>query len=293
MASNVATFRNLAGAVSSLTPQQSSKSNGNVGAIAGGAIGGAIALAAVIGCLMAFLLVRRRRQKRKEAARREQNCFVDLDDDEDPSSTRNDGRGHESVTQNYSVSPFVSPPTGLDNGGYHQNLEMASRTPQSAYSGFSTAAGIDIAPPSNESTSQLGPASSHSHNSSQQAIVPRHDSLGPATAALHNQRQSGVRVTNDDSMAGNFLEAEARPLPNKAQQAERQAARDHAAARRLVVRHSDGGPLPQPTSDDEEEELDELPPEYGGWLDPNAPTVGNSSSTAVNRTVHTSSAPNS
>ncbi|PWZ00852.1 hypothetical protein BCV70DRAFT_230921 [Testicularia cyperi] len=316
LATNVATFRGLKGAISTSAATNSGSKGGgggNVGAIAGGAIGGAIALGVAIGCLIAFLLFRKRQKAKREQARREEDRFVDLDEDfvdSDNADSRRPGQHGAGVSQSYGVSPFVYEATGSDDGAQHphQSVEMMSRTsgthswggdgmplsqqlsqsPHSpltnpSYGELLTAAGIGMARSPSDSQSGAGANSNQSHGS-QQAMLPPHDPLAapqPVFRGVDSRRASSgsgiLRLANtDDAEMAAAAELgssqEAGPLPSKQQMQANQGgsgSRGPGSSRRVVV-HADGGPLPQPTSDDEDEEhLDELPPQYGGWLDSN------------------------
>lgn len=264
IASNVAVYSNLPGAISALTPQ--GKSGSSTGAIAGGAIGGAIALGFAVGCLIAFLLYRRRQRAKRDLARNEEVHFVDLDGDDDdewastrPSRTARRFRSSPaddapSSGQSYTPSPFVYEPRHQGDSSwdprYAQSLEMTS--PQSAtasYGELLSAAGL-------HTPDGVSPT----------ADYPPHRS-NPSIHSHSSQNPFSNRAAVADASGSAALHAAAPPRsPSKEQLAERQARRDQRTPRR-VVQHTDGGALPQPSSDSEEEELeDELPPEYGGWL---------------------------
>lgn len=294
-ATNVAVYRNLAGAISTSAPQKGGSSGGShVGAIAGGAIGGAIALGVAIGCLFAFLIYRRRQNAKRQQARQANDCFVDIDGDEDEldGHTRLRPRRGEGVSQSYAVSPFVYEESPYDGDTQHQSLEMLSRssrshsynhgTPlslapsapqQGGYGDLLTAAGLNMRRSPSATQSHGGEHSNQSHGSQQGMLLESFTPPHPSFAAGSDQRGSHssgfFHLTNDDSIAGpSHQSGEAGPLPNKDRTGDNAAtaARAGAGAPRRVVMHSDGGPLPQPTSDDEDDNMDELPPQYGGWL---------------------------
>ncbi|GAC72937.1 hypothetical protein PANT_7c00345 [Moesziomyces antarcticus T-34] len=287
IASSVAMFNNLGGAIPTDAAAQKSSSGHPTGAIAGGAIGGAIALGAVIGVLVAFLLYRKRKKTKRDAARSEEVRFVDLDGDDDddiwgtadprrdaarPAGRSNDGG--RPAGQSYTVSPFVYDPRhdgASSDGRYGQSLEMTS--PSSAnpsYGELLSAAGLSSAAvsPMDDYPSRAGNASIHSHSSQ-----------NPFSSRAAGIERSGTSGSGGDGShpyatgAGMGIHS-ASSLPSKAQMSAQQERRDNRAQRR-VVQHSDGGPLPQPSSDTEDEEVvDELPPEYGGWLQNNANASG-------------------
>jgi len=289
IASTVATYSNLPGAIATSQPTSKSAST-PTGAIAGGAIGGAIALGVAIGCLVAFLLYRKRQKTKRDLARNEEVRFVDLDGDDDddwgaPDGSRSQGRdrrGHRedgrSSGQSYSVSPFVYEPrhqSGLSDQRFGQSLEMTSRpSTDPSYGELLSAAGISSVgvSPSDDYPPHAVDPSVQSH-SSQTPLASHGAGVG------HEQGMSNAG--SQMSSSGAVLHMAARP-PNKAQLAADQARRDQRAARQ-VLQHSDGGPLPQPSSDTEDEDImDELPPEYGGWLQ-NSHNAGNSSGSSNNR----------
>ncbi|KAJ9479865.1 hypothetical protein PHBOTO_003350 [Pseudozyma hubeiensis] len=275
-ANNVATFGNLPGAIASLTPQTRSGSS-PTGAIAGGAIGGAIALGVAIGCLIGYLVYRRRQKTKRDLARSEQVRFVDLDgeDDEDwaaavaarPSrSTRRNGSGPlddgASTRRSYAVSPFVYEPAtdSSSDGRYGQSLEMTSpvSATNSSYGELLTAAGLARSGSHNDYPPRAGDVSVHSRHSSQDPFSSQNE--------VHHSGLSGAALHSAAAGAG---------TSSKAQAAAAQARRDNRVPRR-IMQHTDGGSLPQPSSDteDEEEAMDELPPEYGGWLQNSNPGGG-------------------
>ncbi|KAN0059790.1 hypothetical protein ACQY0O_008364 [Thecaphora frezii] len=318
-ATNVATFRNLAGAFNSTSgtgATESGQSNGNgsgsgggsnVGAIAGGAIGGGIALVIFIGCVIAFLIYKKRQKAKKEEARKEGVHFVDLDGDEDESPGADALRRSRinrdgGVQQTYSVSPFTYQPTTTSN--LHPGHEMTDRVSRnssfqgSAADGSGTpvhddaqyaaaaAAGMAQAPSSNHGASR--PTSSHSFSSNNGLLSsPTFASpAAPFAFAEHHRTSSAgsmgayrLRTTNDDASASRTDaygaassvaagRAQAGALPSKSQLAGAEESAASAPTRRVVM-HSDGGPLPQPESDDEEVP-EELPPRYGGWTQPSS-----------------------
>ncbi|SNX82212.1 uncharacterized protein MEPE_00918 [Melanopsichium pennsylvanicum] len=294
IASSVATFANLPGAISTSGAQPSSGSSHQTGAIAGGAIGGAIALGVAIGCLVAFLLYRRRQKAKRDLARSEEVRFVDLDGDEDEDwagadQRRRPSRRNASGTQgengrptnsSYTVSPFVYEPRHQSNSSHDQSLEMTSPISSNpSYGELLTAAGLSSAAhspnddyppqPRNHSANLQG---SQNPFSSRSAMAELHD---PSDADLSSQSAALHSATR---------------LPSKREVADEQARRDARTPRR-VVQHTDGGSLPQPSSDSEDEEdvVDELPPEYGGWLQTDPYAVRGSSNTQ--RTPPQSSGP--
>ncbi|SOV07259.1 uncharacterized protein UDID_01276 [Ustilago sp. UG-2017a] len=286
IANNVATFSNLAGAIPTSGPHPSSGSSHQTGAIAGGAIGGAIALGVAIGCLIAFLLYRRRQKAKREMARSEEVRFVDLDGDDDEdwagaqrtrSSRRNGPGGGEDgqrVQSSYTVSPFVHEPrhhSGSSYGGsgtHGQSLETTSPiSTNPSYGDLLSAAGLSSSAgvsPSDDYPPRPGNLSAYSRTSQDQfasrATGIDRDGTGLASDTLRGGSSSSVGLHSAPAAARS---------PCKARATAEQARRDARAPRR-VVQHSDGGPLPQPSSDTEDEEVvDELPPEYGGWLQTN------------------------
>ncbi|TKY85277.1 hypothetical protein EX895_006357 [Sporisorium graminicola] len=287
IASNVATYSNLAGAISTSAPPRGSESN-PTGAIAGGAIGGAIALGVAIGCLVAFLLYRRRQKTKRNLARSEEVHFVDLDSDDGDewaaarpsrSSRRNGNSPAEEGTtagRSYAVSPFVYEPrhhTGSSGRGNGQSLEMTSpHSTNPSYGELLNAAGISSSAgvsPSDDYPPRAGNVTMHSHHSSQV-----HNPFSSSYAAF----SSGSHA--ESSGATLHAAAAATSTSSKAQAAAAQARREQRAPRR-VVQHTDGGALPQPSSDTEDEDVvDELPPEYGGWLQ-NGGAGGSSSAQAA------------
>ncbi|KAJ1032383.1 hypothetical protein NDA16_000410 [Ustilago loliicola] len=302
IANTVSTFNNLPGAISTSRPNPSSGSSNQTGAIAGGAIGGAIALGVAIGCLIAFLLYRRRQKAKREMARSEEVRFVDLDGDDDVdwagarrtrSSTRN-GPGGQSedgrpVQSSYTVSPFVYEPryhagsSYNGNASYGQSLEMTSPiSTNPSYGELLSAAGIPSSAgvsPSDDYPPRSGNLSPYSRTSqdpfASRATGIDRDGTGMGSEAMHGGSSSSVGLHSAPAAARS---------PSKAQAAAEQARRDARATRR-VVQHSDGGPLPQPSSDTEDEEVvDELPPEYGGWLQNNPP--GGAGGSNVQRSSH-------
>ncbi|SPO22879.1 uncharacterized protein UTRI_01557 [Ustilago trichophora] len=289
IASTVAMYNNLPGAIPTSLPTTKPHPSHPTGAIAGGAIGGAIAFGLAIGCLVAFLLYRRRQKAKRDMARSEEVRFVDLDGDEDEDwagtdprrSARRNGPGGQTedgrpANSSYAVSPFVYEPRhhngSSPDGRYGQSLEMTSpNSTNPSYGELLSAAGISStgASPSDDYPPRPGNISTNSQ-SSQNPFSSR------SANAEHENSLVDASYASSSSAA---LHAPARS-PSKAQAAAEQARRDARATRR-VVQHTDGGALPQPSSDTEDEEVvDELPPEYGGWLqnDPNAGIAGGSSS---------------
>ncbi|CBQ70241.1 conserved hypothetical protein [Sporisorium reilianum SRZ2] len=279
IANTVATYRNLPGAISTSAPARGSGSD-STGAIAGGAIGGAIALGVAIGCLIAFLLYRRRQKAKRKLARNEEVRFVDLDSDDGdewaaarPSrSSRRSGNANgnasspaddsPSARRSYAVSPFVYEPRHHTdaslNRGHGQSLEMTSpHSTNPSYGELLNAAGLassaGASPSDDEYAPHAGNVSMHSQHSSQ----------------IHNPFSSYAAVSSGHANSSGATLHTATPATSastKAQAAAARARRDQRAPRR-VVQHTDGGALPQPSSDTEDEEaVDELPPEYGGWL---------------------------
>lgn len=309
IASQVATFANLPGAISTSAPQRSSGSGGSndTGAIAGGAIGGAIAAGIAIGCLIAFLLYRKRQRTKRDLARSEEVRFVDLDGDDDEDwaaadpahGSRRDGQGQgqdgRSHGQSYSVSPFVYEPrqhqqSRSTDGRWGQSLEMTSpHSTNASYGellgvGGTSSAGVS---PVDDYPPRAGNLSTHSR-SSQNPFSSRNAGLD--RDGRPSEEGTGTYATS--SSAALHSATAAGRLPGKAQAAADQARRD-ARAQRRIVQHTDGGSLPQPSSDTEDEEVvDELPPEYGGWLQGNsgAPQpVGNASISASAPAPHNDS----
>lgn len=297
IANTVATFSNLPGAIPTNRPNPSSGSSHQTGAIAGGAIGGAIALGVAIGCLIAFLLYRRRQKAKREMARSEEVRFVDLDVDDDDDwagarrtrSSRRNGQGGQSddgrpVQSSYTVSPFVYEPrhhAGSSYDGNGQSLEMTSPiSTNPSYGELLNAAGLASSAgvsPSDDFPPRAGNLSAYSRTSqdpfASRATGIDRDGTGMGSEAMHGGSSSSVGLHSAPAAARS---------PSKAQAAAEQARRDARAPRR-VVQHSDGGPLPQPSSDTEDEEVvDELPPEYGGWLQ-NNPQAGGAGSGNVQR----------
>ena len=282
IANNVATFMNLPGAISPSAPQPSPRPN-STGAIAGGAIGGAIALSVAIGCLIAYLVYRKRQRKKRDLARSEEVHFVDLDGDDDDSwaaaarpnrdasrtgnSQTEDGR---SARLSYAVSPFVYEARHRTNpssdGRYGQSLEMTSPvSTNNSYGELLSAAGIARATSNDDYPPRAGNVSMHSQHSSQDPFTSRSEVYPSITrgASLHSAAPEAT-------------------TSNKARVAAVQARRDNRAPR-LVVQHTDGGSLPQPSSDTEDEDVvDELPPEYGGWLQNNGASGAGSHSGTTN-----------
>lgn len=297
IATTVATYSNLPGAISNSAPSPHSSDSKSTGAIAGGAIGGAIALGVAIGCLIAFLLYRRRQRTKRNLARSEEVRFVDLDSDDGdewaaarPSRSRSSRRNGNSPAEDatsarrsYAVSPFVYEPrhhtdSSMDRGN-GQSLEMTSRNSTNPSYGESlSAAGLasssaGVSPSSDDYPPHAGTASMHSQPSSQF----RHNPFSTYTAV-----PSGSSVESSGAMLHSASAATA--TSSKAQAAAAQARRDHRAPRR-VVQHTDGGALPQPSSDTEDEEVvDELPPEYGGWLQ-NSGGAGGSTNASGNASI--------
>ncbi|CDR88261.1 uncharacterized protein SPSC_03922 [Sporisorium scitamineum] len=288
IANNVATFSNLPGAISTSSPSRVSGPE-STGAIAGGAIGGAIALGLAIGCLIAFLLYRRRQKTKRNLARSEEVRFVDLDGDDGDewaaarpsrSSRRNGNSPAEegpSARRSYAVSPFVYEPrhhtdSSTDRGN-GQSLEMTSpHSTNPSYGELLSAAGISSSAggsPSDDYPPRAGNVSMHSQQSSQ-----IQNPFSSYTAVSCGNAESSYPTTSGATLHSATV---ATATSSKAQAAAAQARRDQRAPRR-VVQHTDGGALPQPSSDTEDEEVvDELPPEYGGWLRNNNNSASSSS----------------
>lgn len=313
----VATFQNLAGAID---PSASSNSGGggggggggnNVGAIAGGAIGGAIALAIVVGCFIGYLLYKKRQKSKKEEARKEDGHFVDLDGDEDEqggtsalaASRRRSRYRDGGVQQTYSVSPFMYQPTsGEDTPTSPLGLEMTSHSSQpgslSGVSGADALAASSMARVPSSNHSGIRPTSSHSFGSGSGLLgsqsVPPVPPMpqAPFAFAEHARRESQgstyrLRATNDDAAnssisgyAASSSRPEAGPLPQKGPLPGDEETESSSAPGRRVVMHSDGGPLPQPESDDE---VEELPPQYGGWSQADGAQLNRGASTSRRR----------
>lgn len=290
-ASQTATFNNEKGAVATGVPSSTSgaptstSSNGSsnrgggggggasVGAITGGVIGGAIAVAVIVAAAIFFLVIRRRRQKQREAARKEDAHFVDLDGDEDDAAgafgARRNRRGSahlgQGVQQTYEVSPFQYHPMHQESPEPVQSPYLdnpASRPGSIAASQRESGYGLSQYPP--DPARQGAAAPSMLHSSYVQAPDATANNGDNILALGHSTSSS----TGDS--AGNGAQAyrlqtrnEAPALPRKAPLPGDEEAQGSSTPRRLVV-HSDGGPLPQPVSDDEED-YTELPPQYGGW----------------------------
>ncbi|PWN53848.1 hypothetical protein IE53DRAFT_96302 [Violaceomyces palustris] len=225
VSNNIATFQNLAGAISADASNGNNTGGGggdgsggggtSVGAIAGGAIGGAIALGVMVGCGIAFLLYRRRQKKAKEDARKDDAHFVDLDGDEDENGAAGAaaltvGRGRRpdgGVPQSYSVSPFTyqpaptheSPEFRNEGGPFtsHEMTNVSTGRPGSFAGQSSIHAGVAM-PSSSHSRVSSGYASPLQHNPSWS--YQGHSVVGhqlpqpplPVNAAAFHGRQSSV-----------------------------------------------------------------------------------------------------
>ncbi|KAI3476381.1 hypothetical protein L1887_62033 [Cichorium endivia] len=288
IASSVAMFNNLGGAIPTDAAAQKSSSGHPTGAIAGGAIGGAIALGAVIGVLVAFLLYRKRKKTKRDAARSEEVRFVDLDGDDDddiwgtadprrdaarPAGRSNDGG--RPAGQSYTVSPFVYDPRhdgASSDGRYGQSLEMTS--PSSAnpsYGELLSAAGLSSA--AGFADGRLSVARRQCFDplalEPESVLVARRGNRAQRNVGIGRRRLASVRDGGPEWGSTRRVRYRARRKCRRNRSAETIGRSVASCSTRMADRFRSRRAIPRT-----KRVVDELPPEYGGWLQNNANASG-------------------